>query len=165
MPVCAEGSATLAQGIGILSEYKSNAEQQARILVGLVTGEDITKENYRKGQSLYAEAKASFDGWIDQVIFEVQAGKTEMLSPQYEIIQKTAKAKGDAFTQFVREQFLGNPRGEIGESFKSMFAKIQEVGQLIFQGLRQASSPDKTETIRKLETYKWSPFHLIEQSI
>jgi len=68
--------------IGILSQYKSNAEQQARILVGLAAEHDITKEDYRIGQSLYAEAKAAFDGWIDQLIFEVQSPKKWKLNEQ-----------------------------------------------------------------------------------
>ena len=164
--VFAELPADLAQGIGILSEYKSNAEQQARILVGLAAEKDITKDDYLKGQSLYAQAKAGFDGWIDQLIFEIQSCKSTVLSPQYETIQAAAKAKGDAFTQFVQEQFLGERRGEIGEEFKSTFASIKEVGQHIVTGFNEmVGGPSRAEVIHQLQEYKWEEFHNIEKSL
>ena len=165
MPVCAELPSDLAQGIGVLSEYKSNAEQHAQILVGLETEEDITKDEYRKGQSLYAQAKAGFDGWIDQLIFEVQSGKTELLSPQYESIQMEAKVKGDAFTKYVQKQFLGNPRGEVGDAFKSVFASINDVARAIVKGFSNVSPTDQPEVIKKLEGYKWPEFRAIEQRL
>jgi hypothetical protein len=165
MPVCAELPSDLAQGIGVLSEYKSNAEQHAQILVGLATEEDITKDEYRKGQSLYAQAKAGFDGWIDQLIFVVQSGKTQLLSPQYESIQMEAKAKGDAFTKYVQEQFLGNPRGEVGDAFKSVFASINDVARGIVKGFSNVSPTDQPEVIKKLEGYKWPEFRTIEQGL
>ena len=165
MPACAELPSDLAQGIGVLSEYKSNAEQQAQILVGLAADEDITKDVYRQGQSLYAQAKAGFDGWIDQLIFEVQSGKTELLSPQYENIQMVAKVKGDAFTKYVQKQFLGNPRGEVGDAFKSVFASINDVAIAIVKGFSNVSSTDQPEVIKKLEGYKWPEFRIIEQRL
>ncbi len=165
-PVFAELPSDLAQGIGILSEYKSNAEQQARILVGLAAEEDISKDDYRKGQSLYAQAKAAFDGWIDQLVFEIQSGKTALLSPQYETVKEAAKAKGDTFTKYVQEQFLGKSRrGEVADVFKSLFASITDVGRAVKNGFSQASAPDQAQAIKKLEAYKWSPFHVIEQSL
>jgi len=165
MPACAELPSDLAQGIGVLSEYKSNAEQQAQILVGLAADEDITKDVYRKGQSLYAQAKAGFDGWIDQLIFEVQSGKTELLSPQYESIQMEAKVKGDAFTKYVQKQFLGNPRGEVGDAFKSVFASINDVAIGIVKGFSNVGPTEQPEVIKKLEGYKWPEFHTIEQRL
>jgi hypothetical protein len=165
MPVFAELPSDLAQGIGVLSEYKSNAEQQAQILVGLAADEDITKDEYRQGQSLYAQAKAGFDGWIDQLIFEVQSGKTELLSPQYESIQVEAKVKGDAFTKYVQKQFLGNPRGEVGDGFKSAFATIKEGALSILKGFSKVSTTDQPEVIKKLEGYKWPEFRIIEQRL
>ena len=165
MSAYAELPSDLAQGIGVLSEYKSNPEQQAQILVGLATEEDITKDDYRQGQSLYAQAKAGFDGWIDQLIFEVQSGKTELLSPQYESIQMEAKAKGDAFTKYVQKQFLGNPRGEVGDAFKSVFGSLNDVAKSIVNGFSKVSPTEQPEVIKKLEGYKWPEFHTIEQRL
>ena len=165
MPAYAELPSDLAQGIGVLSEYKSNAEQQAQILVGLAADEDITKDVYRQGQSLYAQAKAGFDGWIDQLIFEVQSGKTELLSPQYESIQMEAQAKGDDFTKYVQKQFLGNPRGEVGDTLKSVFASINDVAKTIVKDFPKVSPTEQPEVIKKLEGYKWPEFRTIEQRL
>ena len=164
-PVLAEVQDDLAQGYAILAKYKSSAEGQAKILVGLDAEEDISKKEYRKGQSLYVEAKAGFDGWIDQLIFLFQAGKTELLSPQYESIQREAKTKGDAFTKYVQDLFLGNPRGEVGDGFKSVFASIKEVGSSMLKGFTKVSPTEQPEVIKKLEGYKWPEFHIIKKSL
>jgi hypothetical protein len=154
----------LAKNIGILSDYKSSAEQHARILVGLAAAEDITRENYRTGQSLYAEAKAAFDGWIDQLTFEVQSPKTGGLSRQYDTMQQKAQSKGDAFVNFVRQQFMGDRRrGETADVLKSVFASMKEVGQSIWEGVTRGSVPDRTELIEQLQAYKWSSFQRLEQ--
>jgi hypothetical protein len=154
----------LAQGIGILAQYKSSAEQHALLLVGLAAADDITKENYRTGQSLYAEAKAAFDGWIDQLIFEVQSPKTAGPSHQYDRMQEKAQSKGDAFVKFVRQQFLGEGRrGETADVLKNVFASMKEVGQSIWKGATHVGGPDRTQVIEQLQGYKWSPFQRLEQ--
>jgi hypothetical protein len=162
--VVAELPSDLAQGIAILSDYKSNAEAQARILVGLAADHDITKADYRTGQSLYAEARAAFDGWIDQLIFEVQSPKTDGLSHQYETIQKNAQTKGDAFVTFVQHQFLGHSRrGETADTFKSVFTSMKDAGQFLWKGLSHGGGPDRSHVIEHLQAYKWSAFERIEQ--
>ena len=165
MPAYAELPSDLAQGIGILSKYKSSAEGQAQILVWLAAENEITKDEYRKGQSLYVEAKAGFDGWIDQLIFEVQSGKTELLSPQIESIQLEAKVKGDAFTKYVQKKDLGNLRGGVGDGFKSAFDSLKEGALSILKGFSKVSPTDQPEVIKKLEGYKWPEFHTIEQRL
>jgi hypothetical protein len=153
----------LSTGIGILAEYKSNAEGQAQILVGLAAENDITKDDYRKGQSLYAQAKAGFDGWIDQLVFEIQSGPIEGLSPNHEAIQEKAKAKGDAFTKYVQVLLGKGSRGEIGRTFKSVFASIQEVATSIAEGFTKVPPAEQPAVINKLEEYKWPEFHTIEE--
>lgn len=166
MHAWAELPSDLAQGIGVLSEYKSNAEQQAQFLVVMAADEDINKDDYRNGQSLYAEAKAGFDGWIDQLVFEIQSGTTEATAPNREAIQEKAKAKGDKFTRYVQEQFSKKNRGgEVGDIFKSVFASINEVAISIVKGFSKVSPTDQPEVIKKLEGYKWPEFHSIEQGL
>jgi hypothetical protein len=158
----AELPSELAQGVAILSEYKSSAEQHARILIGLADAHDITRENYRMGQSLYAEAKGAFDGWIDQLIFKVQSPNMRGLSNQYAMMQEKAQGKGDAFITFVRRQFLGR-RGDTADAMKSVFASMKEVGQSIWNGVTQVSAPDRILVMERLQGYKWSPFQGLEQ--
>jgi hypothetical protein len=160
----AELPSDLAQGIATLSEYKSSAEQHARILVGLAAAHDITTKNYRTGQSLYAEAKAAFDGWIDQLIFEVQSSKTGGLSRQYDTMQEKAQRKGDTFVNFVRQQFLKDQRrGETGDVLQSVFASMKKAGEFIWKGVTHVSGPDRTQLIEQLQAYKWSAFQRLEQ--
>jgi hypothetical protein len=162
-PTFAELPPDLSTGISILSEYKSNADQHAQILVDLDAENDITKNDYRKGQSLYAQAKAGFDGWIDQLVFELQSGPIESLPPNHEAIQEQAKAKGDAFTKYVQELLGKGQRGVVGHTFKSVFASIQEVATSIATGFTQVSPAEQPAVINKLEEYKWPDFHTIEE--
>ena len=163
MSVYAELPSDLAQGIGILSKYKSSAEGQAEILVVLAAENEITKDEYRKGQSLYVEAKAVFDGWIDQLIFEVQSGKTTLLSPQVESMQLEARVKGEAFTKYAQKLFLGDLRGGVGDGFLNAFGSLKEAALSILKGFSKVSPTDQPEVIKRLEGYKWPEFHAIEQ--
>jgi hypothetical protein len=163
-PTLAELPPDLSTGIGILSEYKSNADQHAQILVDLDVENDITKDDYREGQLLYAKAKAGFDSWIDVLIFEIQSAHKEGRSSNYEKTQEEAKVKGDAFTIYVQEKISGNgSRGKIGRAFNSVFASIQKAATLIATGFTQVSPPEQPAVIKKLEEYKWPEFHTIEE--
>ncbi len=151
----------LSNGIGVLAKYKSNAKQHARALVRLAANDSITKDDYHKGQSLYAEAKAGFDGWIDQLIFEIEFGSKEAPSSINIAIEEKAKAKGDEFVAYVRDQ---NPRsgslsrGPIADKIKSVFA-------LIVTSIPKVNSTEQATVIKKLEEYKWPEFHTLEKSL
>jgi len=162
-PTLAELPPDLSTGIGILSEYKSNADQHAQILVDLDAENDITKGDYLKGKLLYAKAKTGFVGWIDRLVFEIKWEPKEGLSPDYEKFQEQAKAKGDAFTKYVQEQLGKGQRGVVGHTFKSVFASIQEVATSIATGFTQVPPTKQPAVINKLEEYKWPEFHTIEE--
>jgi hypothetical protein len=79
-------------------------------------------------------------------------------------MQEKAQIKGDAFVQFVRQQFLGDGRrGETAEVLKSVFASMKEVGKSIWQGVAHVRGPDQTYVIEQLQGYKWAPFQGLEQ--
>ena len=149
----------------MLSEHRSFAEENARILVGLAKDHDITLEEYRMGQSLYAEAKAAFDGWIDQLVFEIQAGNQNQPSHQYETLETRAIATGDKFTMFVKELFLGQSRrGKTGDLLVSFFAKIKDAGRAVLNGLKDTSRPEQERVIAQLKGYKWPTFETFEHA-
>jgi hypothetical protein len=162
-PVWADLPSDLVQGIGMLSQYRSNAEYYARALIGLAASHEITKQDYRRGQSLYAEARAAFDGWIDQLMFEVQAGGANGLSHQYETMEEVAQTKGNTFIAFAREQFQGQSRGIAADALRSSFATMREVGQGIVKGFTQVSGPERQQVMAQLQGYKWPAFEMIEQ--
>jgi hypothetical protein len=156
----------LSIGIGILAEYKSSAEQHAQIFVFMAADGDITKNDYLKGQTLYAQAKAGFDGWIDRLVFEIKSGTINAPSQTHEAIQEEAKAKGDEFTKYVQTQLPKiKRRGEFGRTFRSVFSSIKDVAISIAAGITNMSSTDKITVIKELEEYKWSEFHTIEESL
>jgi NAD(P)-dependent dehydrogenase (short-subunit alcohol dehydrogenase family) len=162
-PTLAGLPADLSIGIGTLAEYKSNAEQQAQILVRLAADGDITKDDYLKGQSLYAQAKAGFDGWIDQLAFEIKSGTINAPSPSHEAMQEKAKINGDIFTKYVQAQLPKiKRRGEFGRTFRSFFASIKDVVISIATGIAKASPAEQRAVIKQLKEYKWSEFHIIE---
>lgn len=160
-PIHAGLPVDLSKGIGVLAEYESNARQHARTLVRLAANDAITSDDYHKGQSLYAEAKAGFDGWIDQLVFEIKFGSKGAPSPTHQAIEERARAKGNAFVEFVRKQNPGSgnrTRGPIADKIKSVFA-------MIVTGTTNVSSSEQTTVIQKLQAYKWPEFHAFETSL
>lgn len=160
----AEIPADLGKSIGVVAEYKSNAEDQAQMLVIMFNDESINKTTYRQGQSLYAEAKSGFDGLIDQLIFDIQYGNTEALSPKFEGIQLAAKSTGDRFIEFVQKQlYPDQSRGLTAGRMRRLFETIREVGISIMRGSIKADDSARSKIINQLEQYKWSPFETIAQ--
>lgn len=157
--------ADLNKGINILAEYKSNAKQHAQLLVNLAACEEITKDTYYLGQSLYAQAKAGFDGWIDQLVFEIESGTLETLTPTHKAIQENAKAKGDEFVEHVLKQIQSSTRGPTARKMISIFESIKEVALLIARDITKVSPTEQSEVIQKLKGYKWPAFHTIEESL
>ncbi len=152
----------LGKSIGKFAKYKSNAQEKAQMLILLFNDETIDRMTYRQGQLLYAEAKASFDGLIDELIFDINNGNTEAQSPQFEGVQKAAKSTGDRFIEFVRKQFFRKQgRGETADRMKSLFETIREVGISIIDGSIKADDSDRSKITSQLEGYKWLPFEAI----
>jgi len=150
----------------MLSEHRSFAEESARILVDVAKKHEATLEEYRMGQSLYAEAKAAFDGWIDQLVFEIQAGNQNQPSHQYETLETRAIATGDKFTLFVKELFLRgySRRGRTGDLVVSFFEKLKDGGRAVLNGLKDTSGPEQERVIAQLKGYKWPPFETFERA-
>ncbi len=157
--IWAESPSEMENAIGVLAQYKSYAEQQARNLTTLATAKEITEDQYRAGQILYMEAKASFDGWIEQLIFEIRSGLTDKGSPHYETMRETAQIKGDAFSTFVNKYFLPKRRrGAVGDLLKSFFANMKDVGPSIMKGFVNGGNADRTYIIEQIKGAKWRAF-------
>jgi hypothetical protein len=152
--------ADLSDGIGVFGKYKSIAENQADLLVRLEADNEITKDDYRKGQSLYAQAKAEFDGLIDQLVFEIEFGAKATLPSISEAILEKAIEKGDEFLNFVDEQAHGTEDMTRGFGSKT----IRCIFDLIVAAITNGSSTEQLDLIKKLEEYKWLKFHAIEKS-
>jgi len=144
----------------MLTKYKSNAEGHARILVHLAENDEITKDAYYKGQSLYAKAKAEFDGLIDQLVFEIEFGAKQTSYPFHEAFGEKAKAKSDAFERYVQKQFPGSQNGTRG----LVADELKKVFEVIAASFSKKSFTEQTASIKMLEEYKWPEFHTIVES-
>jgi hypothetical protein len=77
---------------------------------------------YAKGITLYAEAKAEFDKLIAELEHELEQARPPDQSERFEAALKDAVAKRVAFTSFVTDTLVphteGAQRGSVGDFIK-----------------------------------------------
>ena len=153
------------EAIGILAKEQSLAENYAVILKEFGK-EDI--KNYAEGIRLYAEAKAEYDGLIEQLIYNLKADKALDTSPDFQNKLKNAADKRVAFTSFVTDKIIRddperkNPLAiaAIGLAPELLDA-LTKVGKTIWQEYRNVNKEQKQEIVDQLDTLKWKAFHEI----
>ena len=147
--------------IGILSEQKSNAERDAFILVGLFESQDISDQEFIVGQSLYAEAKGAFDGWLDQLKQDLDGGREIDASQQYAVTLKQASEKGDSFRAYVRKKFISNPRGEVAAMISRFLESLTRAGEEVRKEYQAREQHQKEKLLQRLEEFKWRSFEQV----
>ena len=66
---------------------------------------------YVEGIRLYSEAKADFDGLLEQLKYDLNEGRDPKNSAQFGQVLEAAAQKRVAFTDFVIQNILGNVQG------------------------------------------------------
>jgi hypothetical protein len=98
----------LAEAMGALAREKSAAEQYA-VVLATVGKKDMT--TYLRGISLYADAKAEFDGLIAQLATGLREGRDPTTSEAFKQALQRAAEKRIAFTTFVTNDVIGKSEG------------------------------------------------------
>ncbi len=83
-----------SDAIGTISEKKSLCEGRARQIKNYYSKD---AEQYKEANKLYIDAKAAFDGWIDQFKFVLTANIDINNSATYKESLNKASEKGDIF--------------------------------------------------------------------
>lgn len=100
------------EGINSIAKEKSKAEDWAAVL----------KRNwkpgapeYKRGQELYIDAKAEFDGWVQQLKVDLQSGKSRSAKEHEKRLAEPVK-KAQAFIDYVNDIYV--PKKQTGPFVK-----------------------------------------------
>jgi hypothetical protein len=149
----------LAEAIGVLSHERGLAEQGASFLRGHAP-DDV------EGRALYAQAKAAFDGLIDQLLADLAQGRDPQTTPELRAQVERAVEQRLAFSRHVdavlkrvvpenaKPAWADALAATAGELVKQIFAG----GVLIWREARAARSERRKEIAIRLEAQRWKPF-------
>jgi hypothetical protein len=161
----------LAEATGYLKKEQSLAESYAGLLKGFGRQDIAT---YARGIQLYAEAKAEFDGLIEQILAALRQGESPDTSAAFQQKLEKAAKQRVAFTDFIGQEVLS----KVPEGTKSLAAilkipgviggvtelasALKDAGRAIWQGYRQSSEQERAAIVSQLETLRWKPFEEIK---
>jgi hypothetical protein len=151
----------LAEAVGILAREKSAAEQYA-VVLAMAAKQDMPR--YLRGISLYADAKAEFDGLVTQLVFELKSGNDLAASPKFSAVLATAAEKRVIFTDFVSDEVVGRLEGTraellaISKLIPEIVKSLTNAGLSIWKAFHSARKERQTAILNELERLKWRSF-------
>jgi hypothetical protein len=152
---------TFAEAVRVLEHERVAAEQYAVMLDRF--GKADTGR-YVQGITLYAEAKADFDGLIEALKTGVIQHHDLMRSPKFPAVLQAAAQKRIAFTSFVTDEVVGDKEGGKGLLYDvirvvpDLIKKLTESGISIWHEFRDAGKARRDQIIDQLDHLKWKAF-------
>jgi hypothetical protein len=151
-----------AEGIRVLAREKSLAEQFL-VLLNEFGRKDVGQ--YAKGITLYASAKAEFDGLISELEHEFGQAQPPDQSPAFQTALSGAVDKRIAFTSFVSDEILPQASGAqkkgIGDFISvvpELIKALTDAGISIWREFRSAGDARRTEMRQELGALRWPAF-------
>jgi hypothetical protein len=155
-------SGAVSDGIRVMAREKSLAEQFL-VIMNDFGRKDITQ--YAKGVTLYAQAKAEFDGLITQLEHELERSMPPDQSERFEAALKDAVAKRVAFTSFVTDTLVphteGAQKGIVGDFIRGggdLIKALTDAGIAIWREFRSGGEARRKEIKQELESLRWPQF-------
>ncbi|MCL4457357.1 MAG: hypothetical protein M1406_08175 [Nitrospirae bacterium] len=143
----------ISDAIGTISEKKSLCEGMASKVKKDFTRD--TKE-YQKTNTLYIEAKAAFDGWIDRLKFDLTADIDINNAATYKESLNKASEKGDIFLKYVDS--LTSEKTKSIVAVTSILPSLTDAGIKIWENYRIAAKEKREEIKKGLDSLKWKAF-------
>jgi hypothetical protein len=150
---------------------RSLAESYAGLLKGFGKQDVAT---YARGIQRYAEAKAEFDGVIEQMLVALRQGVAPDTSATFQQKLEMAAKRRVALTEFIDREVLSKVpddtkslatilkiAGAIG-SVKELVTALKDAGMAIWQGYRQSGEQERAAIVSQLEALRWKPFEEIK---
>jgi len=157
-----KNSKPMSDGFRVMAREKSLAEQFL-VIMNDFGRKDITQ--YVKGVTLYAEAKAEFDGLLTELEHELEQAMAPNQSEKFAAVLKEAVAKRVAFTSFVTDTLIphtdGAPRGIVGDFIKGaaeLVRVLADAGLAIWHEFRSGNEARRKEIKQQLEALRWPQF-------
>ncbi len=150
---------SLAEAVGTFGLERSYAEDGAATLKAVAPGDF-------EGRQLYAQAKAAFDGLIEQLLADLAQNRDPNLSPVFGERLEAAVNKRVAFSQHVDQAVKarlpkGAKPGMLAALAKVPAALVKELfagGISIWREWRNAGKDRRDQIATRLEALRWKPF-------
>lgn len=148
-----------AEAVGTLGQERSYAEFGAATLKGLAPADF-------EGRQLYAQAKATFDGLIEQLLADLAQNRDPTLSPVFSERLNAAVTKRVEFSRHVDQAVKaklpeGAKPGMLATLAKAPAELVKELfagGIAIWREWRDAGKDRRDQIIARLEALRWKPF-------
>lgn len=148
----------VSDGVRMIAEQRSQAEDWALVLKREWAADTPV---YRQSETLYIAAKAAFNGWIDQLKFDVQAGHRLESSQQYQHTLQRAVEKSEAFARYVQANRHGTVSAQVVVPWVDLIGQLTEAGIKIWQEWQRADQAYRDALKGELDKQKWRSFDAI----
>jgi len=150
---------TFSEAVGLLGQERSYAESGAALLKQHAP-QDV------EGRALYAQAKAMFDGLIEQLLADLAEHRDPTISEKFEDRIEAAVEKRVAFSKHVDQVLrLSHPPGAKFAWLDALMKIPAEVVKELFAGAvsiwrewRGASQARRDEIATLIKAQRWKPF-------
>jgi cytochrome c1 len=154
--------AELSEAIYTFAREKSAAEQ---VVVMLKENAVNDASKLSRGVLLYADAKAAFDGLIEQLEYDLQGPNSPQASETFDSRLQAAVQKRVAFVSFVTEDVLPpaqpgskGPLGDIIKGAGDLIKALTDAGVTVWREVRNVSKDQRDDVRAQLDRQKWRPF-------
>lgn len=141
----------ISNGIEQIAEHKSKAEQSA---LTIKTNWAKGSKEYKKGEALYTDAKAAFDGWIERLRFDLLVGNDIKKSEHYRKSLRETANKSKALLSYATK---ASARPLTAEPL-GMMGALSDAGIKIWKEYRAAQKEKRDEILEFLAQLKWKNF-------
>jgi hypothetical protein len=149
----------LSEAIGRLAQERSQAEEVAALLKKFESGD-------MDGRALYAQAKAAFDGLIEQLLTDLAQGRDPKVSPAFRASLDAAAAKRAAFGAHVDAVVkahvpVGGKPGWLallGQDPAELVKAVTKSGVTIWHEWRTADAERRRDIAARIEAQRWKPW-------
>jgi hypothetical protein len=153
---------SLSEAIYVFAREKSAAAQTAVMLKENATNDP---SKLSRGIQLYADAKAAFDGLIDQLEHDLQGPDSPQASATFDSRLQTAVQKRVAFVTYVVDNVLPSaqvgskgPFEDIVKGAGDLIKALTDAGVTIWHEFRDVSKDKRDDVRAQLERQKWRQF-------
>lgn len=164
---CTQTAAAQTHGdiVRVLAEEKTLGETMVALLNQYAKNDQTV---YVQGIVKYAEAKAKFDGLIEQLKADLQAGRNPGQSPQFKQALQQASEKRQALSAFVAQQLThptGNTKGAPAlAAVAELIPSVSDAAIKLWHEFRDARTVQQDAIRQQLDAQKWLPFERFAQT-
>ena len=155
-----DASQSLTESIGTLKETRVKAEHWAGVLKGLQP--TLSRSEAQQGVKYYVEGKAAIDGWLEQMVAELETGGSTTPSPGQQQALEQAALKAKTFMEYVAALGQDQQRGDWLSLIPSALTAVIEAGVTLWREFRAIGREQRQSLIARLEALRWPTFESID---